>query len=101
MPLNDLGDGSSRSGTARESVGALGLTRSASPADFVITMVHEFQHSKLSAVLDLVPLYHFGGTERHCAPCRVAPRPISGLLQGVYAFLAVADTWRRPQAVLN
>jgi len=39
-------------------------------------MVHEFQHSKL------------------WAPWRTDPRPLGGLLQGVYAFLGVADTWR-------
>jgi len=98
VPLIDQGDGSSRSGTARESVGALGMTRSSSAADFLITLVHEFQHSKLSAVLDLVPLYRRDGSERHRAPWRTDPRPTSGLIQGVYAFLSVADTWHRLRA---
>jgi HEXXH motif-containing protein len=98
VPLVDLGDGSSRSGTARESVGAIGMSRPSSPVDFAITLVHEFQHSKLSAILDLVPLYRRGGTELHVAPWRVDPRPTSGLIQGVYAFLSIADTWRRLRA---
>jgi HEXXH motif-containing protein len=94
VPLHDEGDGSARSGTARESVGALGLTPPHSPEDFVITLIHEYQHSKLSAFLDMTRLYEFGGTERHRAPWRVDRRPTSGLIQGVYAFLGVADAWR-------
>jgi HEXXH motif-containing protein len=93
VPLVDDGTGAARSGTARDSVGALGLTRPGSPVEFVITVVHELQHSKLSAVLDLVDLYQPGGPERHFAPWRVDPRPTAGLIQGVYAFLGVADAW--------
>jgi HEXXH motif-containing protein len=94
VPLVDDGSGAARSGTARDSIGALGLTRPGSAADFAITLVHEFQHSKLSAVLDLQPLYVPEGAERHFAPWRTDARPTSGLVQGVYAFLGVADAWR-------
>jgi HEXXH motif-containing protein len=94
VPLVDDGSGAARSGTARDSIWALGLTRPRSAVDFAITIVHEFQHSKLSAVLDLTDLYRKDGTERHFAPWRVDPRPTSGLIQGVYAFLGVADAWR-------
>jgi uncharacterized protein len=98
VPLVDLGDGAGRSGTARDSVGALGMTAPRSAEEFVVTLVHEFQHSKLSAVLDLIPLYRPDGTERHHAPWRTDPRPTSGLIQGVYAFLGVADAWRELRA---
>lgn len=94
VPLQDLSDGAARSGTARESIGALGLTKPRSPEDFVSTIVHEFQHSKLSAVLDLLKLYRSDGAELHFAPWRVDARPTAGLIQGVYAFLGVADAWR-------
>jgi HEXXH motif-containing protein len=94
VPLIDRGDGAARSGTARDSIGALGLTPPLSPTDLAITLVHEFQHSKLTAVLDLVPLYVPGGSEMHFAPWRTDPRPTGGLIQGVYAFLGVADVWR-------
>jgi HEXXH motif-containing protein len=99
VPLRDDDPGAARSGTARDSVGALGLTRPRSPEDFALTLVHEFQHSKLSAVLDLVTLYVPGGPERHFAPWRTDPRPTAGLIQGVYAFLGIADTWRGLRAV--
>ncbi|WP_127498993.1 aKG-HExxH-type peptide beta-hydroxylase [Actinoplanes solisilvae] len=98
VPLVDLGDGSSRSGTARVSVGAMGLTRPRSAADFAVTLVHEFEHSKLSGVLDLLPLY-VPGTERHHAPWRKDRRPTSGLIQGVLAFTRVAEAWQRFRAV--
>lgn len=94
VPLRDRDPGAARSGTARDSVGALGLTTPRSPEDFVITIVHEFQHSKLSAVLDVVDLYVRDGAELHFAPWRTDPRPTAGLVQGVYAFLGIAGTWR-------
>jgi HEXXH motif-containing protein len=98
VPLRDDEPGAARSGTARNSVGALGLTRPRSPEDFALTLVHEFQHSKLSAALDLVGLYVPGGAELHFAPWRTDPRPTAGLIQGVYAFLGIADTWRALRA---
>jgi uncharacterized protein len=79
--------------------GAFGLTTPTSAAELAVTMVHEFQHSKLSALLDLVPLTKPGGGERLYAPWKPDPRPASGLLQGVYAFLAVADAWHRLREV--
>jgi uncharacterized protein len=87
-------DGVARSGTARDAFGTLGLSRPQSAGELAVTLVHEFQHSKLGVLLDVVPLYTSGGAERYFAPWRTDPRPIGGLIQGVYAFLAVADTWR-------
>jgi HEXXH motif-containing protein len=95
VPLADTRDRSSRSATARESIGAMGVSRPASAEDFAVTIVHEFAHSKLSAVIDVEPLYRPGGSERHHAPWKKDKRPTSGLLQGVFAFLHVAEAWRR------
>jgi uncharacterized protein len=94
VPLVQLDPRSARSATIRHAFGVFGLTRPPSPAEFAVTMVHEFQHSKLSAVLDLVPLTDPADTGRYFAPWRTDPRPLAGLLQGVYAFAGVADTWR-------
>jgi len=93
VPLVTEDDGVARSGTARDAFGTLGLTRPRSAAELAVTLVHEFQHSKLSALLDLVRLYTPGGGELHFAPWRADARPTGGLIQGVYAFLGVADTW--------
>jgi HEXXH motif-containing protein len=94
VPLADAGAGPARSATARHAFGTFGLTEPESAADFAITLVHEFQHAKLSALLDFVPLYDASSGETYYAPWRMDPRPIGGLLQGVYAFLGVADVWR-------
>ncbi len=59
------------------------------------TLVHETQHIKLCALLDLVPLTRPDDGKRYYAPWRVDPRPASGLLQGAYAFLGVSGFWRR------
>lgn len=85
---------SARSATIRHAFGVFGLTRPPSAAEFAVTIVHEFQHSKLSAMLDLVPMSDPADQNRYFAPWRTDPRPLAGLLQGVYAFVGVADTWR-------
>ncbi|MEV7975827.1 HEXXH motif domain-containing protein [Streptomyces sp. NPDC086519] len=65
------------------------------PVSFAVTLVHEFQHTKLGALLHLLTLERDSGTERHYAPWRNDPRPLSGLLQGAYAFLGITDFWCR------
>jgi uncharacterized protein len=98
VPLVSTDDGVARSGTARDAFGTLGLTRPRSAADLAVTLVHEFQHSKLGVLLDITPLHTPEGRERHFAPWRTDPRPTAGLVHGVYAFLGVADTWRALRA---
>jgi uncharacterized protein len=58
------------------------------------TLVHETQHLKLCALLDLVTLTRPDDGQRYYAPWRPDPRPASGLLQGAYAFLGVSGFWR-------
>jgi hypothetical protein len=73
--------------------GAVFLELPSDPAAFAITLVHEFQHAKLSAALDLAPL-HTAGTEAiYYAPWREDPRPLGALLHGIYAHLGVAQFW--------
>jgi HEXXH motif-containing protein len=98
VPLVQTDDGSARSATLRHAFGVFGLTRPPSAAEFVVTMIHEFQHSKLSAILDLVPLSDPNDDRKYFAPWRTDPRPLAGLLQGVYAFVGVADAWRALRA---
>jgi HEXXH motif-containing protein len=94
IPLVQGDERAARSATIRHAFGVFGLTRPPSAAEFAVTLVHEFQHSKLSAMLDLMPLSDVADRGRYFAPWRVDPRPLAGLLQGVYAFVGVADTWR-------
>ncbi|MFJ8752855.1 HEXXH motif domain-containing protein [Streptomyces sp. NPDC102441] len=58
------------------------------------TLVHEFQHSKLGALLHLFPLVEDDREERHYAPWRADPRHLPGLLHGAYAFVGVTGFWR-------
>ncbi|MCX5415337.1 HEXXH motif domain-containing protein [Streptomyces sp. NBC_00059] len=59
------------------------------------TLVHEFQHSKLGALLHLFPLLDDDRSELHYAPWRADPRHLPGLLHGAYAFAGVAGFWRQ------
>jgi uncharacterized protein len=93
VPLTKPDPRAARSATSMEAIGVIGLDLPRAATDFAVALVHEFQHSKLSAVLDIVPLYE-DSDRTFFAPWRADPRPIGGLFQGVYAFLGVADLWR-------
>ncbi|MFJ9722501.1 aKG-HExxH-type peptide beta-hydroxylase [Streptomyces sp. NPDC101209] len=58
------------------------------------TLVHEFQHSKLAALLHHFLLVEDDRAERYYAPWRSDPRHLTGLLHGAYAFTGVAGFWR-------
>ncbi|MEU9314410.1 HEXXH motif-containing putative peptide modification protein [Streptomyces sp. NPDC048295] len=83
------------SGTRREAFGAVLSSKPATPAYFASTLVHELQHTKLSALSALVSLHHEDPEPRHFAPWRSDPRPFDGLLQGAYSHIALADYWQR------
>jgi HEXXH motif-containing protein len=93
VPLTKPDARAAHSATSTEAVGVIGLDLQRRPEDFAVALVHEFQHSKLAALLDIEQLYE-DSERRFFAPWRTDPRPIGGLFQGVYAFIGVADTWR-------
>jgi HEXXH motif-containing protein len=93
VPLTRPEAQAARSATSTEAVGVIGLDLPRRPEDFAVALVHEFQHSKLAALLDIKQLYE-DSDRWFFAPWRADPRPIGGLLQGVYAFIGVADMWR-------
>lgn len=82
------------SGSTPESYGGVLMSKPARPVDMAVALVHEAQHIKLSALLDLVTLLRGGLEENHYAPWRADPRPLRGILHGVYAFLGVAAFWQ-------
>ncbi|WP_199440049.1 HEXXH motif domain-containing protein [Umezawaea beigongshangensis] len=86
--------GTTVSASASDAFGCTALPRPHDPAEFAETLLHEFQHSTLHALHDLVPLHRDDGAARFCAPWREDPRPLAGLLHGAFAFTAVADFWR-------
>ncbi|MDQ0992342.1 HEXXH motif domain-containing protein [Streptomyces sp. V3I7] len=95
------------------SLDAFGAVTLSLPYDDVQTaavLVHEMRHQQLNALLSLVPLVGTeeseeseepgesgqpGGERLHYAPWRSDPRPVHGLLHGVFAFAGVAQFWRR------
>lgn len=86
------------SATHREGFGGYAMSLHSEPSQFAATMVHEFQHSKLSALHGLVPLYDQQQQQRYFAPWRPDPRPLGAMLQGVYAFTSVAGLWQALRA---
>ncbi|MGH3923321.1 MAG: HEXXH motif domain-containing protein [Pseudonocardiaceae bacterium] len=87
-------DDTPRSATCPESFGAVALSFMPDPTVLAATLVHEFQHTKLGALLNLVPLHRADLRKVFYAPWREDPRPLEALLHGTYAFLGVAGFWR-------
>ncbi|RQX17742.1 hypothetical protein DDE19_10275, partial [Micromonospora ureilytica] len=83
-----------RSATARHAFGAVAVTPHPDPETMAVLLVHEWQHAKLGAVLDLYDLVEPGQGARIRVPWRPDPRPPEGVLQGVYAHLAVTQVWQ-------
>jgi uncharacterized protein len=99
MPLSAGPDGRDVSATARHAFGAVAVALPADPVALALLLIHEFQHVKLGAVLDLYDLYDPTDDRLFRAPWRDDLRPLEGLLQGTYAHLAVTDFWRVRQDV--
>ncbi|MGW6057658.1 HEXXH motif domain-containing protein [Streptomyces sp. NPDC055189] len=89
------------SASSGDAFGALVASEPDDAEQFAATLVHEFQHNKLGAFMHLFTLYRDGGTKRFYAPWRDDPRPLGGLLQGVYAFFGVTRFYRRRQNPLG
>ncbi|WND34404.1 HEXXH motif-containing putative peptide modification protein [Streptomyces sp. BB1-1-1] len=82
------------SASSGDSFGAMLISRPGSALALAETLVHEFQHSKLAALLHLFPLLDDDREERFYAPWRADPRHLTGLLHGAYAFTGVTGFWR-------
>jgi uncharacterized protein len=93
-PLCPAPSGRDMSGTARQAFGAVAIALPAEPATLALLLIHEFQHVKLGAVLDLYELYDPADTRQFHVAWREDPRPLDGVLQGTYAHIAVSDYWR-------
>jgi uncharacterized protein len=94
VPLASPERGQDVSATARDAFGAVAIALPRDAATLALLLIHEFQHVKLGAVLDLFDLSDPADSRYYYAPWRDDPRPLEGLLQGAYAHVAVADYWR-------
>lgn len=82
------------SASTGEAFGSAIIARPPDAASLAATLVHEFQHIRLGGLLHLTRLHDEDPRERFYTPWREDPRPISGVLQGVYAFFGVTAFWR-------
>lgn len=80
------------SATSPAAFGAIATSIPPSAVSLAETLVHEFQHIKLCGLMDMLPLVK-QSAERGYAPWRDDPRPMTGILQGVYAFAGVVCFW--------
>ncbi|MEU3027056.1 HEXXH motif domain-containing protein [Streptomyces incarnatus] len=87
------------SSTAGDAFGGVTASRPDDVAQLAATLVHEFQHTKLGGLMHLEPLIEPSAAPETpetllYAPWRDDPRPLGGLLQGIYAFFGVTRFWR-------
>ncbi|BCJ58374.1 HEXXH motif domain-containing protein [Micromonospora endophytica] len=80
--------------TSMDAFGAVSMTPPADGQGLALGLMHEFQHAKLGATIDIEPLYDPDDKHYYYAPWRDDPRPLGAALQGVYAFVAVTEFWR-------
>jgi HEXXH motif-containing protein len=80
------------SATSPAAFGAIATSLPPSAVITAETLVHEFQHLKLAALMDMLPLTETSDI-RGYAPWRDDPRPVGGMLQGVYAFAGIVHFW--------
>ena len=87
VPRSDL-----ESATYPAAFGAVATSLPPTPVSMAETLIHEFQHIKLGGLMDMLPLIE-PTTERGFAPWREDPRPLGGIVQGLYAFTGVVRFW--------
>jgi uncharacterized protein len=93
VPLRSAPGDDRRSATAKQAFGAVAVALPGNRAgDGALSelLLHEFQHVKLNALLDMHELSNAGYRRRFLVPWRDDPRPVEGVLHGCYAFLALA-----------
>jgi len=80
--------------------GGVAMSPKETSGELAEALVHELQHSKLNAAMDLVVLHRSRDDRWFYAPWRDDPRPLSGLLHGIYAFTSVIEFWHGQRDVL-
>ncbi|GHH44225.1 HEXXH motif domain-containing protein [Lentzea cavernae] len=73
--------------------GSIAMSPKRTAVEFAEALLHEIQHSKVNALLDLVMLCEDDDECRFYAPWLDYPRPLTGLLHGIYAFTTVVEFW--------
>jgi HEXXH motif-containing protein len=92
-PLRGRDEPGSDSATATDGVGGVLLTPPQQAEDLALTLLHEFQHTKLTALEHVVVLHHGDQRGRYRVRWRDDSRPLGAVLHGAYAHLGVAGYW--------
>lgn len=87
------------SATLSDALGCVFLSLAPDARSIAVTLAHELQHTKLIALMNLLPLLEPDQAGTYYAPWREDPRPLAGLLQGTYAYVGVTAFWRRQREV--
>jgi HEXXH motif-containing protein len=95
VPLSFEEGWETRSASTGEAFGSVMMSPPPDAVTLAVSLIHEFQHIKLGALMHLLQLTGDDDGALYYAPWRDDPRPLGGLLQGVYAFLGIAGFWRR------
>ncbi|MEU6657909.1 HEXXH motif-containing putative peptide modification protein [Streptomyces sp. NPDC046821] len=85
--------------SSSEAFGGAVISAAPHAADLAVSLIHEYRHMKLNAVLDACDLFQDEGEEAedtlYYAPWRDDPRPLPGFFHGVFAHFGVVEFWRR------
>lgn len=87
-----------RSLSTQAAVGTVYLSLHPRPLVLMEAMVHEYQHNKLNALLNLDPLLEDGFGSLHHSPVRPDPRPLHGILLAAHALVPVVELLLRLRA---
>lgn len=88
-----------RSASTGDAFGAVMCSPPPDAVTLAVSLVHEFAHIRLGGLMHLLPLTAGTDQARLYAPWRDDPRPLGGLIQGIYAFVHIAAFWRRQRLV--
>ena len=94
VPVGTLAE-DHQSASYPHALGTIYLTLHPRPMMMLEALIHEFQHNKLHALMQLGPLLAGDEDLRVASPVRPDPRPLRGVLLALHAFLPVAELYRR------
>ena len=97
VPLPDDGWGI-RSASTGEAFGSVLISQPPDAISLALSLVHEFQHTKLGCLMHLNAVCRPAADDArdsYYAPWRDDPRPLTGLIQGLYAYVGITGFWRR------
>jgi HEXXH motif-containing protein len=101
VPMRSAPGWGTRSASNGEAFGSVMVSEPPDAVTLAVSLVHEFQHIKLGALMHLLTFVGDDDGSLYYAPWRDDPRPLSGFLQGIYAFFGIAEFWRRHRLTVD